>query len=218
MSQRGYLSSTGTGGTIIVSSNAVQTPAVTAAVSPAVTSAVSPAVTGAAGVQTLPSNIVQTGGTITVTGTGANDTFNFIAGGAQDTLTFNGTSYQFDSSVVNSVVYDGLGKGAATITDTSGKATADLSLGSGFVTGPGYTVTVNNVAAIAVNGTGADHATLHDSALANNLFASGGLAMLTNSAGLSVSVDNFEAAVVETEGGGKLTKNLQAIDFALSEI
>ncbi len=165
----------------------------------------------------LPSNIVQTGNTITVTGTGGDDAFSFTAG-AHDTLTFNGTSYQFDPATVTSVVFNGLGKGSATVTDTSGNATADLSLGSGIVTGPGYTVTINNVAAIAVNGTGADRATLHDSALANNLFASGSLAMLTNSAGLSVSVDDLAAATVETEGGGTLTKNVQAIDFALSEI
>ncbi len=214
MSQRGYLSSTNPAGTIVVSSNTVVTPSV----SPAVTAAITPAVTSADGVQSLPSNIVQSGSTLTVTGTGANDSFNFSAGGATDTLTYNGTSYQFDATAVKSVVFNGTGKESATVTDTSGKATADLSLGSGIVTGPGYTVTINNVAAIALNGTGADRATLHDSALANNLFGSGDLAMLTNSAGLSVSVNDIETVTVDTDGGGSLTKHLGAIDFALSEL
>lgn len=181
-------------------------------VSPA---AVSPQVTAPS--TSLPSNFVQNGSTLTITATGSNATFSFVAG-SEDTVTYDGIVYQFDPATIKTIVYDGLGLGSATLTDTTGTATASVSPGSATLTGAGFSVTVNNVNAIAVNGTGSDKATLHDSALAGEFTAAGSLASLTTSAGQTASVNDFASVTLNTSGGGTLTKNVSAIDFALSEM
>ncbi len=208
-SQRGLLASSGSSnqGPIVISSPTASAFDAASGASPA---AVAAAATPA-------SNVTQSGSTVTITGTGGNDTFSFTSGSALN-VTFDGASYQFNPATVKSIVFNGSGMGSVTLTDTTGTATTDVGLGYGSMTGAGFTVSVKNVTSIAVNGTGSDKAVVHDSTLHDHLFASGNLAMLTNNAGLSTSIDDFAAATIVQNSTGTLTKDVRAIDFALTGI
>jgi hypothetical protein len=201
---RGYLASDGSTATM-------------AAVPAAVVASSAGASAAAAAVVT--SHMSLSGDTLTVTGTGGADSFNFTNNGSTDVITFNGVTFAYNTSAVKAVVFNGLGKESVTLTGNGGD-TADLSLGSGTFSGPGFTVTVNNVASIAVNGGAGsgNSVTLHDSALADYLNASGDKATLTNSAGKSVSVDQFSSVTLDTNSSGTLAKNVKNIDFVFSEI
>ena len=212
-SQRGYLSSSPPVTGPIVVNYPTTTSSSSNAQFAAASGSSAPVETAAA----LASNVVQSGNTVTFTGTGGADSFSFTSG-ATDTVVFDGVTYHYNPSVVKDIVFNGTGSGSATLTDTTGLAAASLGPGYGTLGGAGYSVSVKNVTSLAVVGTGSDKATLLASAAHDQLFASGSYASLTDSNGLSVSIDDFAAATVESNAQGTLTKNVSAIDFALSEI
>jgi len=219
ISQRGYLSSDGTTAAAAVSAasgNSSSGNSSTANDAVAGQRTMLAAASGSSA-DAAASNVVLNGSTLTVTGDGGNDSFGFTAGTTVDTVTFNGVSSTYNAASLKSVVFDGTGEGAATITGL-GAATASLNFGAATLTGAGYTVTVNNVNAVTINNGGSGgSALLSDSSLVDHLFAEGDLASLSNAAGDTISVDGFASVAVATASGGSLTKDIRSIDFALSE-
>jgi hypothetical protein len=106
---------------------------------------------------------VLQGSTLTVTGSSTSDLFQFVAGSTY-LVTLNGATDAADPVVVKSIVFNGQGGStAATLTDTSSGAQADLAPGTAILTGSGYKATATGVTFTKVTGGPNDTANLYDS-------------------------------------------------------
>ena len=160
--------------------------------------------------------VKQVGSTVTVTGTSADDTFEFMAGSSY-TVIINGVNYTFQPSQVNSIVFNGNGgNDTAIVNGSSAAETASLTLGSGTFSGSGYSVNLNGMKNIVVNGNGGnDAATLADSALSDDLAADGDWIGLSNDQGFATSLQDFSHVTATASHGGADTADISAIDFIL---
>ena len=91
---------------------------------------------------------LRSGDTVSIYGTPGNDSFQFEASASGATVTLNGVSHEYDSSVVNFVFDGGGGNDSATLTGSSGDDTATLGLGHGTLVVAHYNVTVSNVTSL----------------------------------------------------------------------
>lgn len=161
--------------------------------------------------------ISQDGDTVTVHGTAGDDTFQFVAG-ATRTISINGVTRQFSSTVKNFVFDGGGGTDTASLTGSAGDDNASLWIGSGTLVGSGYNLSVNNVTSLSVDGGGGnDAAVLQDSAFSDHLEALGDEATLSNDLGFATSVAAFAQVTAKSTSGGTDTIHLGALDFALAQ-
>ncbi|MBI3840204.1 MAG: hypothetical protein HY288_19960 [Planctomycetia bacterium] len=177
------------------------------------------AVTALATTDSTAGLFTQSGSTVTVHGTAGDDNFEFTAG-AVDTVKINGVTRTFDPTAVTAIIFDGgTGKNTAKLTGSTGDDVAALGLGSGTLTGAHFTVSVNNVSSLTVNGGGGhDTATLQDSALSDHLRAAGDGATLSNDLGFLTSLMAFSQVQAKSTNGATDTAHVDAIDFALQEL
>jgi hypothetical protein len=103
------------------------------------------------------------GTTLSIHGTVRNDQFAFLAGSPSHQIAFDGVGYTVAAAAVNTIRFDGNGgSDTATLTGTGSGETAMLSPNTGQLQGAGYTVTVNGVASMVVNGGAGETAYLFD--------------------------------------------------------
>jgi hypothetical protein len=161
--------------------------------------------------------VIQSGTSMVIQGTSGNDTFTFTAGSTTSTVTLNGNSYTIDPAKVHDIIFDGFGgDDVATLTGGTGVDTADLTIGSGTLTGTNYKVTVSNVKTLTMNGGTGDVATIHDTALSDLLDAQGASATLTNGSGKSTVVNGFATVNANSANGGTDAINLGTIAYILN--
>ena len=110
-------------------------------------------------------NLVATAGTeIQVSGTAADDTFEFAPTGSYQ-ITINGVEYHFDDTLYETIVFTGSeGDDTATLTGGAGNEIARFFPDHGTFDGNGFQVTIEEVTTITANGGGgADEAYMYDS-------------------------------------------------------
>jgi hypothetical protein len=164
-------------------------------------------------------NVVhQSGDTVTITGTDADDVFQFAAG-VKNVVVVNGVSYEFDPAKVKNIVLDGgAGANSVSLVGSAGADVANFAPGSGSLSGAGYSVKVKNFTAISVNGGGgADVATLHDSVLGDHLTVDGDWANLANDIGLAVSLQKFGKVTASSTAGGADSLTVKAHNFVFDQ-
>lgn len=104
------------------------------------------------------------GDAVQVWGTAGDDDFAFVNSDKYQ-ITVNGVAYQFDSSAVRSITFDGrAGSDTAMLGGGSGNDRAVLRPGSAELSGPGYHVTTTGVETTTIeSGGGDDRAEFYDS-------------------------------------------------------
>jgi hypothetical protein len=106
--------------------------------------------------------VTQSGGTVTVTGTAGNDSFQFDANSRA--IWINGIYYSFATPITLNVNL-GAGTDTAVLIGSTGADTATLRFGSSTLVGTGYALTATGVESVTVHGGGgADQAFVYDSA------------------------------------------------------
>ncbi len=164
-------------------------------------------------------DVVQDGDTVTVQGSSGDDVIEFTAG---DTLkiTVNGQTHEYDRATVNHIVVNGNGgNDQAMLVGSSGNENVNLTRGFATIDGAGYSVAVNNVAQIRVDGGGGiDAVTLHDSAFDDQFSARGNLMTMQRDGDYYVAAWGFEMAKASalSSSADKDTASQDAIDFALA--
>jgi subtilisin family serine protease len=111
--------------------------------------------------------VSQSGATVTVAGTSANDTFTFGVGATHHAVSVNGVAYQFHRASVSTInTAGGAGNDAITMTGSTANDTATLRFAYAELAGAGYTATVSNIETITIHGGGGtgDVANLYDTA------------------------------------------------------
>ncbi len=144
----------------------------------------------------------RSGKTLTVKGSKGKDTFSFTPGGAQDSLTLNGTKLSVDTARVNKVVFQGGGgSDSATLSGSAGVDTLTLSPTGGTLAGPRYMVTLKGVGHVTATGGLKDVARLTGSAGSDTFTGTKGSSTLSGK-GYSLTVLGF---VTVSVNGGKGT-------------
>jgi hypothetical protein len=197
--------------------SALATPQAAALALPAVTASPLSALSELASTNADTAQFTQSGSIVTVHGTSGDDQFEFTAG-STDVVTINGVTREFDRASVTKIVFDGNGgHDTANLTGSSGDDVADVSIGSGTLSGAGFSVSVSNVSAINVNGGGGhDTATLHDTALNDHLQAEGDGVSLSNDFDEVTSLLAI-AQVQAISTTGTDTAQVGSIDFTLQQ-
>ena len=152
------------------------------------------------GVELSVANLVhREGQTIDVFGTAGEDAFTFDP--TSQSVTVNGLTYPFTGDV--SVHFDGgEGMDSAVLTGSSGDDSAVLTASGGRLTGPGYRVTLANIAQTTVDaGEGTDTVYLNGTEDEDTFTAQRGQATLAGM-GYSLKVTGFEAIHGIGAGGG----------------
>jgi ELWxxDGT repeat protein/predicted outer membrane repeat protein len=152
------------------------------------------------GVELCVANLVRREGqTIGVFGTAGEDEFAFDA--TSQSVTVNGLTYQFTGDV--DVHFDGTaGTDSAVLTGSSGNDAAVLTASGGRLSGPGYRVTLANIAQTTVDaGEGTDTVYLNGTEDEDTFTAEQGEATLAGT-GYSLKVTGFEAIHGIGAGGG----------------
>jgi subtilisin family serine protease len=151
--------------------------------------------------------VSQEGDTVHVLGTAGDDTCTFAAG-AFHHLSINGVGYDFNSTVVASIAFDG-GQGADTtvLTGSAGDDHAVLRPGSVELAGAGFQVTATNVQNVTVyGGGGSDFAEFFDSAGDDVFVATPDAAKLRGTdfqgTGFYVRAASFDRVVAYSTAGG----------------
>jgi hypothetical protein len=164
-------------------------------------------------------DVVQQGDTVTVEGSSGDDVIEFSAGDKLR-ITVNGQTHEYDRSSVNRVVVNGNGgNDEAMLIGSSGNENVNLTRGFATIDGAGYTVAVNNVATIRVDGGGGvDAVSLHDSAFDDHFTANGNLMTMQRSGDYYLAAWGFELAKATAlaSSADNDTTDVQAIDFALA--
>jgi hypothetical protein len=145
--------------------------------------------------------LTRSGSTLTVTGTAGNDIFAFTPGAVRDSLALNGTALAVDTASVDTVVFQGNGGSDSAILAAlpGGGNTLLLSPGGSSLSGPGYAVRLQGVAAVWATGGSGDSASLSDPTASDDFVAKPALAYLTGS-GFYGQANGF-ATVVGVSGG-----------------
>lgn len=109
--------------------------------------------------------VAVNGAAAAVAGTSQADTYTFVAGAAQHSISVNSVTYQFNATNVTSIQFNGgAGNDSITMTGTSGDETATLLVGSATLQGAGYTATATAIENVTVNSNGGtDIANMYDS-------------------------------------------------------
>jgi autotransporter-associated beta strand protein len=95
------------------------------------------------------------GATLTVPGTSNADTYAFTPGPVNDHAVLNGVTYSIDTSVVNTVNFQGNGgNDSATLNATGSGNTATLMPGAGTLAGAGYTASASGGTTLVINAAG----------------------------------------------------------------
>lgn len=111
--------------------------------------------------------VSRAGAAVTIAGTAGGDTFTFVAGGTQHSVSVNGATYQFDTRAVSTVSFEGgAGSDSITMTGSAGNDTATLRFASVELVGADYSASAEGIENIVVHGGGgaADVANLYDTA------------------------------------------------------
>ena len=167
-------------------------------------------------------SVVRNGSEVVVTGTAGDDTLQFVAGAAENTVIVSGQSYTFPAGEVTAFHFlGGGGNDSATLT-ASGLAslaeTAQLQPGSATLQGVGYTVDVSNVPNIQIDGRGEGvQAVLFDSPGDDSLTAEGDVASLSGD-GFVEKVSGFKQVRASGVAGGLNTLRESAFDFLLEKV
>ena len=145
------------------------------------------------------------GSTLSVTGTGGDDAFQFTAGAAGGThqLVVNGIAYQLDAAAVHSIQIDGgAGVDSITMTGTAGNETATLRVGNATLVGAGFSLVASSVEHVAVHGGGGrDNVAFYDSAGNDEFIARSDEATLQGTGYANVATD-FDYAIAYSTAGG----------------
>lgn len=160
-----------------------------------------------------PTNFSFQGTTLTVTGTGQADTFQFVAGATLSVM-LNGTAVQVSPADVKAVVFNGNGGNdvAYLYGSPNGSNTLALTPGGGTLTGSGYALSLNGISTIQAHGKSGDVAYLYDASGQNTFVATPAYGFFTGTSfynqevGFSV-VNTFAAkGTIDTaylyDGGG----------------
>jgi hypothetical protein len=166
--------------------------------------------------------IVRSGSKVVVTGTAADDTFEFVAGATENTLIVGGESYVFAATEVTTFqISGGGGNDIAKLTTTGLLALAEsveLHPGSATLQGIGYTVEVADVQNVQVDGRGeAVQAALFDSAGDDLLTTDGDVVSLSGD-GFLESVSGFKHVQASSLAGGHDSLRESVIDQLLEKI
>lgn len=117
--------------------------------------------------------VAQSGATVTVGGTDANDTFDVTISASQFDVRLNGLAYQFPRAQVTTLAIAGTGDGdRLNLTGSTQNERAQLQPRTGQLTGSGYTVSHSGIRSLNLAGGGGfDQAELADSADGDTLVA-----------------------------------------------
>ena len=153
---------------------------------------------------------------VTVQGTAGDDSFQFNAG-ANLSFTVNGASYSYDRASVEQIVFrGGGGNDAATMNGSDENEQAEITAKGGVFAGLGYTVQAIDVSTLLVfGGGGQDTAVARDSGYDDHLEATGNRLAISSPGMYSSAVVGFEVVKAISSRGGRDTRTLQALDFAL---
>jgi hypothetical protein len=160
------------------------------------------------GVETLEDRLVMSafavvGDQLLVSGTGGNDSLQFIAGDAPQ-VTLNDETYAVDPSVIHSIAFDGAGGNVqATLTDTTTGFDTELDVhpGSATMWGANYTLTMDNAAITSVVAYGSVNglAALYGADTGTNTFVGDTVSATLTGDGFRFQAVNF--GVVQAQAG-----------------
>ncbi|MEI7835223.1 MAG: C25 family cysteine peptidase [Planctomycetota bacterium] len=143
---------------------------------------------------------------LTVTGTQGDDTFAFFAADGGFTVTLNGQSWTFSPGDISQIVFNsGGGVDSATLTGSAAADTATLRPGLAQLIGSGYSVTLNDVANVALVGGANDTVTLFGTTGADTFEAYPDHAALTGT-GYQFSVSGFGSVRANGQGGADVAR------------
>jgi subtilisin-like proprotein convertase family protein len=145
--------------------------------------------------------VAHNGSTVTIAGTSGADQLEFAAA-AWHQVTINGALYQFDSSVVTTLTFDG-GSGAdtAVLSTSTGNDQATLGPGTATLQGSGYQIQLNHVPdLILINAGGTDTASLYGSSGNDTLEGTPAYAQLAGQ-GFFSRVEGFRYVYAYGQGG-----------------
>jgi len=147
-------------------------------------------------------------GTLTVPGTGGDDTLEFTPDDNVYTVVLNGQVRQYPAADVDTVLFDGgLGNDTATVTGTAGDETAELWPGTGGFAGAGLTVDVTDTETITIHGGGGtDVATFFNSPGKDEFSGWGGSAGLTGPGVVNSAYDFLRIYAYGNPGEGDVAK------------
>jgi RHS repeat-associated protein len=148
----------------------------------------------------LPPGFLLQGTTLTVTGSGPNDSFQFTPGTAY-VVTLNGVSYAADPALVRSVAFVGQGGNAAAAVSAGGAAQARLLPGTAHVTGSGFSVDVSGMKTITVVGGAGSTATLGGAPAGGDVFVGTPAYSYLYGSGFWDQVNGFPVVVASTTAG-----------------
>ena len=146
--------------------------------------------------------VSRSGDIVNVAGTAGDDHFAFTAGPVLQ-FTINNVDYQFDSTEVDTVAFNGgEGSDTAVLNGTAGNDQAVLRPGSAELSGDGYEVRLSSVESISLfGGGGEDRAAFYDSAGDDTFVALPGYAKLSGG-GFVNQASGFEWVEARATAGG----------------
>jgi len=143
----------------------------------------------------------EDGSQVTVWGTEYNDDFEVTAGSTHRVVV-NGTSYDFDSTLVDDIIVDGLdGFNQVVVTGSAADETVTLWPFEGEVVGPDYRIDLYTFESVTVDGGGGyDEAHLHDTA-DDDQFVGTPVAGIMSNEDFENIVKNFDSVEAHSTGG-----------------
>ena len=124
------------------------------------------------------------GSTLTVEGTIGNDTFSISASALLLSVTLNGTTNNYSTSTISTVIFNGNGgSDSSTILGLQGTATASFSPTLTTVTGSNYSYQINGSHTVYVYGAVGDTATMNGPAGADSFSGLPAYSVMANAAG-----------------------------------
>jgi hypothetical protein len=151
---------------------------------------------------TLCNLVSKNGATLTVQGTANNDSFVFVAGTSNHSVTVNGVAYSFGNTQVTAVNFvGGAGTDSVVLSGTTAADTATLRFGSASIASSAYSASATSVESVTIHsGGGADTAYLYDTAGNDVYSAYKDRAGMSNAAG-SIMAWNFAKTIAYASGG-----------------
>ncbi len=167
-------------------------------------------------------SVVRNGSEVVVTGTAADETFEFVAGASEHTVIVAGQSYAFAAAEVTTFHFDGGGGNDTAKLTAVGLAalaeSAQLQSGSATLQGIGYTVNVADVQDVQIDGRGEGvQAALFDSPGDDSLTAQGDVVSLSGD-GFVETVFGFKRVRASAIAGGHDTLRALASDQLLETV
>ncbi|MCY2925859.1 MAG: C25 family cysteine peptidase [Planctomycetota bacterium] len=155
---------------------------------------------------TPPAPYAIEGKTLTVTGTEGNDAFGFFVADGVYNVTLNGQTWTFSPGDITQIIFNsGGGIDSATLTGSASADAATLRPGLAQLIGSGYSVTLNDVAHVAVVGGANDTVSLFGTAGADTFEAHPDHAALIGP-GYEFRVSGFGAVRANGQGGDDVAR------------